>query len=106
MGSSFRRVCSERGFLGQLGKMHRLVSSLLVLLISLAFTEGFFNPTAVGGIGLGNCPRSCLTACRAANFAATTSCTYTYISRPILGVSTSVTKSCTQCYPIVGPILG
>merc|ERR1739842_137789 len=76
------------------------------LFISLSFTEGFFNPTAVGGLGLGNCPRSCLTACRAANFASTTSCTYTYISRPILGTSTSVTKSCTQCYPIIGPILG
>merc|ERR1711971_1330522 len=94
------------GGLRQLSIMNRLVSSLLLLLISLAFTEGFINQTAVGGIGLGNCPRSCLTTCRAANFASTTSCTYTYISRPILGTSTSVTKSCTQCYPIVGPILG
>merc|ERR1711963_353164 len=83
---------------------HRSVLPFILLLLALSATEVtslrlLANLANAGGAGLGNCPRSCFATCQAANFASTTSCTYTHVSRPFLGISESVTKACNVCYP-------
>merc|ERR1712211_122785 len=83
---------------------HRSVLPFVLLLLALSATEVtslrlLADLANAGGVGLGNCPRSCLATCQAANFASTTSCTYTHVSRPFLGISESVTKACNVCYP-------
>merc|ERR1712183_353113 len=55
----------------------------------------------VGGVGSGKCPTSCWSTCQAANFAATTTCTYTHISGVFLQTSTTTTKACNVCYPLL-----
>jgi len=73
-----------------------LTTSLLLLLLGATTLQAC---TAVGGIGVGGCPRSCFATCSAAAFASTTSCTYTHISGIFLQTSTSTTKACNVCYP-------
>merc|ERR1712192_253090 len=53
--------------------------------------------TAVGGTGSGGCPRSCFSTCQAANFASTTTCTYTHVTTGIfLSGSQTITRTCTD----------
>merc|ERR1712001_459920 len=80
------------------------LASFVLLLLALSATEVnsfrlVANLANAGGVGLGNCPRSCFSTCQAANFASTTSCTYTHVSRPFLGIFETVTKTCNVCYP-------
>merc|ERR1711936_202351 len=90
---------------------HRSVLPFVLLLLALSATEVaplrlLANLANAGGVGLGNCPRSCFATCQAANFASTTSCTYTHVSRPFLGISESVTKACNVCYPGASVLAG
>merc|ERR1712242_610923 len=87
------------------------LASFVVLLLALSATEVtsfrlIANLANAGGVGLGNCPRSCFSTCQAANFASTTSCTYTHVSRPFLGISETVTKACNVCYPGASVLAG
>merc|ERR1712010_420484 len=69
---------------------------LLLLLVCIVPLEGC---TAVGGIGSGGCPRSCFSTCQTANFASTTTCTYTHVTTGIFfSGSQTITKTCTECY--------
>merc|ERR1712062_769113 len=82
--------------------MQRAALVLLLLAVSVTEVTSFrliANLANAGGVGLGNCPRSCFSTCQAANFASTTTCTYTHVSRPFLGISETVTKACNVCYP-------
>merc|ERR1712172_135360 len=73
----------------------RRVSALLLLLCVAPLNAC----TAVGGIGSGGCPRSCFSTCQAANFASTTTCTYTHVTTGIfLSGSQTITRTCTECY--------
>merc|ERR1712168_62324 len=56
--------------------------------------------SAAGSIGTGGCPRSCFATCQAVNYASTTTCTFTHIV--LFGSSTSTTKTCAECYPLLG----
>merc|ERR1711997_1132545 len=87
------------------------LASFVILLLALSATEVtsfrlIANLANAGGVGLGNCPRSCFSTCQAANFASTTSCTYTHVSRPFLGISETVTKTCNVCYPGASVLAG
>merc|ERR1712001_184934 len=87
------------------------LASFVLLLLAVSLTEVtsfrlLANLVNAGGIGLGNCPRSCFSTCQAANFASTTSCTYTHVSRPFLGISETVTKTCNVCYPGASVLAG
>merc|ERR1712116_113831 len=74
----------------------KLALAALLLLLCIAPLQGC---TAVGGIGSGGCPRSCFSTCQAANFASTTTCTYTHVTTGIfLSGSQTITKTCTECY--------
>merc|ERR1740123_156118 len=80
------------------------LASFVVLLLALSATEVssfrlIANLANAGGVGLGNCPRSCFSTCQAANFASTTSCTYTHVTTGIfLSGSQTITRTCTECY--------
>merc|ERR1711934_1203253 len=77
-------------------KMKLALASLLLLLVCIVPLEGC---TAVGGIGSGGCPRSCFSTCQTANFASTTTCTYTHVTTGIFfSGSQTITKTCTECY--------
>merc|ERR1712037_1050716 len=87
------------------------LASFVLLLLAASVTEVtsfrlIANLANAGGVGLGNCPRSCFSTCQAANFASTTSCTYTHVSRPFLGISETVTKTCNVCYPGASVLAG
>merc|ERR1712117_50521 len=87
------------------------LASFVLLLLAVSVTEVtsfrlIANLTNAGGVGLGNCPRSCFSTCQAANFASTTTCTYTHVSRPFLGISETVTKACNVCYPGASVLAG
>merc|ERR1712062_618803 len=89
--------------------MQRASFVLLLLAVSVTEVNSFrlvANLANAGGVGLGNCPRSCFSTCQAANFASTTSCTYTHVSRPFLGISETVTKTCNVCYPGASVLAG
>merc|ERR1719308_485711 len=74
----------------------KLTLAALLLLVCIVPLEGC---TAVGGIGSGGCPRSCFSTCQAANFASTTTCTYTHVTTGIfLSGSQTITKTCAECY--------
>merc|ERR1712037_209693 len=76
--------------------MKLALAPLLLLLLVIDPLEGC---TAVGGIGSGGCPRSCFSTCQAANFASTTTCTYTHVTTGIfLSGSQTITRTCTECY--------
>merc|ERR1712098_508130 len=80
-------------------KMRLALAAILLLLCIVVPLEGC---TAVGGIGSGGCPRSCFSTCQAANFASTTTCTYTHITTGIfLSGSQTITKTCAECYGAV-----
>merc|ERR1711936_523932 len=87
------------------------LASFVLLLLAVSVTEVtsfrlIANLANAGGVGLGNCPRSCFSTCQAANFASTTTCTYTHVSRPFLGISETVTKACNVCYPGASVLAG
>merc|ERR1712001_314867 len=87
------------------------LASFVLLLLAVSVTEVtsfrlIANLANAGGVGLGNCPRSCFSTCQAASFASTTSCTYTHVSRPFLGISETVTKACNVCYPGASVLAG
>merc|ERR1719397_2247147 len=74
-----------------------LLLLLFALLLSPSPARGC---TRVGGVGAGGCPSSCLATCSAANFASTTSCTYTHVTTGLFfSASNSVTAACNVCYP-------
>merc|ERR1712133_126375 len=79
----------------------------LLLLLLLAFIVPLEGCTAVGGIGSGGCPRSCFSTCQAANFASTTTCTYTHVTTGIfLSGSQTITKTCAECYAAGSAVSG
>merc|ERR1711974_549989 len=79
-------------------------SSLLFFAIAALFSTCQACSTtplsAAGSVGTGGCPRSCFATCQAVNYASTTTCTYTHIV--LFGSSTSTTKTCAECYPLLG----
>merc|ERR1712107_714752 len=86
-----------------MGPIERKLSNMKLALIAFFFLVCLTAPlegcTAVGGIGSGGCPRSCFSTCQAANFASTTTCTYTHVTTGIfLSGSQTITKTCTECY--------
>merc|ERR1711942_21483 len=83
------------GSRGRVSKMRLALAAILLLCIVVPL-EGC---TSVGGIGSGGCPRSCFSTCQAANFASTTTCTYTHVTTGIFfSGSQTITKTCTECY--------
>merc|ERR1712193_244498 len=84
------------GTRSRVSKMRLALAAILLLLCIVVPLEGC---TAVGGIGSGGCPRSCFSTCQTANFAATTTCTYTHVTTGIfLSGSQTITKTCAECY--------
>merc|ERR1712181_29489 len=81
----------------------KLLSSLLFAIIAFFATCKACSTTplsAAGSVGTGGCPRSCFATCQAVNYVSTTTCTYTHIV--LFGSSTSTTKTCAECYPLLG----
>merc|ERR1712145_1135 len=84
------------GTRSRVSKMRLALAAILLLLCIAVPLEGC---TAVGGIGSGGCPRSCFSTCQTANFASTTTCTYTHVTTGIfLSGSQTITKTCAECY--------
>merc|ERR1712090_110545 len=82
--------------MGRVSNMKLSLAALLLLLVCIVPLEGC---TSVGGIGSGGCPRSCFSTCQAANFASTTTCTYTHVTTGIFfSGSQTITKTCAECY--------
>merc|ERR1712219_88111 len=80
--------------MGRVSNMRLALAAILLCIV--VPLEGC---TAVGGIGSGGCPRSCFSTCQAANFASTTTCTYTHVTTGIfLSGSQTITKTCAECY--------
>merc|ERR1711962_768879 len=86
----------------QSSKPPLLLLLLLVLLWPPSSNSCSFTPILnFGGLGAGGCPVSCLAVCQAANYASTTSCTYTHIWGIFFQVSSVITKACNLCYPVL-----
>merc|ERR1712203_649565 len=82
-------------------RMKLLLSLIFAIVALFAFQACSTTPlSAAGSIGTGGCPRSCFATCQAVNYASTTTCTYTHIV--LFGSSTSTTKTCAECYPLLG----
>merc|ERR1712243_342560 len=81
--------------------------ALIAFFFLVCLTAPLEGCTAVGGIGSGGCPRSCFSTCQAANFASTTTCTYTHVTTGIfLSGSQTITKTCTECYGAASAVSG
>merc|ERR1712243_275126 len=81
--------------------------ALIAFFFLVCLTAPLESCTAVGGIGSGGCPRSCFSTCQAANFASTTTCTYTHVTTGIfLSGSQTITKTCAECYAAGSAVSG
>merc|ERR1712243_208961 len=81
--------------------------ALIAFFFLFCLTAPLEGCTAVGGIGSGGCPRSCFSTCQAANFASTTTCTYTHVTTGIfLSGSQTITKTCAECYAAGSAVSG
>merc|ERR1712234_54416 len=80
-------------------KLSNMKLALIAFFFLVCLTAPLEGCTAVGGIGSGGCPRSCFSTCQAANFASTTTCTYTHVTTGIfLSGSQTITKTFAECY--------
>merc|ERR1712126_761919 len=88
-------------------KLSNMKLALIAFFFLVCLTAPLEGCTAGGGIGSGGCPRSCFSTCQAANFASTTTCTYTHVTTGIfLSGSQTITKTCAECYAAGSAVSG
>merc|ERR1712126_170570 len=88
-------------------KLSNMKLALIAFFFLVCLTAPLEGCTAVGGIGSGGCPRSCFSTCQAANFASTTTCTYTHVTTGIfLSGSQTITETCAECYAAGSAVSG